>query len=235
MFFLLSTNSLQKSFQFSFPTTLDVSTYQQARARIRSGSAICSPSHDAYVFVTSRFIEGNLFWDNEGQIGEVTTAKWDRYFSPPSVFEYLFHSILCIAICAFVHNIQTHREYTIGCQFDYARLKEHVRTGIALGHLCDQHLSQIRDQLGEVVLQDVLMLFSFSWLGNTDDRASVAGKMLDYFRFDLKRHSGYKRRFWERVQSNIDTLWFDIIKEIFKGIVLIVIAYLLFKFGLQKP
>jgi hypothetical protein len=58
--------------------------------------------------------------------------------------------------------------------------------------------------------------------------------MKDLFRYDLRNDSGFKKTFLERVQDNIDTIWFDMLKEIIKGVVVIVVAYLLLKFGLKS-
>jgi hypothetical protein len=135
------------------------------------------------------------------------------------------------ALCADIHN---HRTFTMGCQFEYTRVKELDRVCIALGFICQDHRGILRARLGDVVLADVESLFKFTWLGAPDDRGSVAYKMKDLFNYDLRKDSGYKKTFLERAQANIDTIWFDIAKELFKGVVLIVVAYLLFKFGLRN-
>src|SRR5207245_527616 len=129
------------------------------------------------------------------------------------------------ALCADVHS---HHEFTMGCQFDYTRVKELDRVDIALGFLCRDHRDILRAQLGEAVLTDVESLFKFTWIGASNEQGSVAYKMKDLFNYDLRRDSGYKKTFFERVQANIDTIWFDMAKELFKAFVLIVVAYLLF-------
>jgi hypothetical protein len=57
--------------------------------------------------------------------------------------------------------------------------------------------------------------------------------MKDLFNYDLRKDSGYKKKLLERVQDNLEGMWFDVTKELLKGIVLILVAYLLFKFGLK--
>lgn len=162
----------------------------------------------------------------------ITTHGWEENFSPPSVFEYLFHSIMCGAIYALT-SVHHHNEFTMGCQFEYTRIKELDRVDIALGFICQEHRDTIRSELGDTVLSEIESLFKFAWLGKPDEQGTVSYKMKELFNYDLRRDSGYKKRFFERAQANIDSLWFDIAKELFKGVILIVVAYLLFKFGLK--
>jgi hypothetical protein len=131
-------------------------------------------------------------------------------------------------------DIHHHRDFTMGCQFEYTRIKELDRVDIALGLICYEHRNQLRTSFGDSVLGDIEALFKFTWLGTTDKFGSVAYKMKDLFNYDLRTDSGFKKGFFERVQDNIDSIWFDMFKEIFKGLILIVVAYLLFKFGLKK-
>jgi hypothetical protein len=116
----------------------------------------------------------------------------------------------------------------MGCQFEYTRLKEYDRVDIA-----QEHREQISAELGEKAIDDSVFLFGFSWLGKPDDYGTVFYKMKELFSYDLRKDSGYKKKFLDRVQTNVDTIWFDMGKELFKAVILIVVAYLLFKFGLK--
>lgn len=233
MFFLLSTNSVQESFRFFFPDPPDALNYTAARQRMTSGRSIFPIMYDAHLFITSEPIPGNLFFVTQGGIALITTSYWERNFSPPSLFEYLLHCIICCILYTLCDGLETHADSTVGCHFDYTRLKSHARIAIARGTICEDHRHVIDSELGPQALEAAITLLSLGWLGNLEAAGSVADKMKDYFKYDLKKDSGYKKRFLERVQSNLDTLWFDFLKEIFKGVVLIVIAFLLFKFGLK--
>ena len=76
----------------------------------------------------------------------------------------------------------------------------------------------IRSELGDTALVDVENLFKFSWLGKSEEQGTISFKMKDLFNYDLQKDSGFKKRFFERAQANIDGLWFDIAKELFKGL-----------------
>jgi hypothetical protein len=232
-FFVASANAAQQSFQFFFPDPPEELTYKSAKRRLDSGKQIFKEAYDVYVFVTASYLDGNLFFKEYGPLVQITTYGWQGNFSPPSVFEYLFHSMMCGTLYALCNDMHSHHEFTMGCQFEYTRVKEMDRVDIALGFICRDHREILRSQLGEAVLADVESLFKFTWLGVADEHGSVAYKMKDLFNYDLRKDSGYKKNFFERAQANIDTIWFDMAKELFKGLVLIVVAYLLFRFGLK--
>jgi hypothetical protein len=177
-------------------------------------------------------MKDNLFFIQYGPLVHITTFGWEEYYSPPSVFEYLFHSLMCGTVYALT-GIEHHRYSTMGCQFEYTRIKEFDRVDIALGHICQEHQEQIRTVVGDSVLVDILALFKFSWLGKPDEHGTIAYKMMELFKYDLRKDSGYKKGFLERVQTSIDAIWFDMAKESFKAVILIVVAFLLVKFGLK--
>ena len=246
IFFVLSTNDLQKSLFFLFPdlpdddpkakpTEIQNLTYKLAAQRSREGSQISQIEADCHIFITKAQLgEEDYFFIEEGSLVLVTTYKWDREFAPPSLFEYLFHCILC-GVTYRLAAFHSHDQFTIGCPFDFTCTKANRRAGIVLGRICDDHARQVRERIGPDYFEDIQKLFSFEWIGKADEANSIAYKMRDYFRYDLKRDSGFQKSFWERTQPHLDTLWFDFGKELFKGLVLILIAYLLFKFGLKKP
>ena len=238
IFFVCSANAAQQSVQFYFPDPPDGLTYKAAAERHAKRQPVFTTEddesifYDVYVFITSDYMEGNLFFLEYGPLVHITTRGWQENFSPPSVFEYLFHSIMCGAVYALT-TVHHHEESTMGCQFEYTRIKELDRVDIALGFICQEHREVIRSELGEAMLFDVESLFKFIWLGKPDEQGTVSFKMKDLFNYDLRKDSGYKKTFFERAQSNIDGIWFDMAKELFKGVVLIVVAYLLFRFGLK--
>lgn len=233
MFFLVGANTVQASLRFHFPDPPDELDYATARARLLSGCPIHSEHYQAHVFITSRPIEGNLFWLAQGPVVLITTATWERHFAPPSLFEYLLHSILCAVTTGLSEGVESHDEFTMGCQFEYTRIKAHDRIDIALGYICEDHARQIQTEFGDRYLNDLRLLFSFGWLGRVDEPGTLASRLRAYFGQDLQRDSGYSKRFWERIRPNLDALWFDIGKELFKAFLLIVTTFLLIKFGLQ--
>jgi len=233
MFFLLSTNTVQTSLLFCFPNSPDNLRYQDARTALKNGEDICENHYDVHIFITAEQIGSNLFWKTHKNLAQITSSTWNRSFSPPSLFEYLVHSVICASTFILAGDMDTHDKDTTGCQFDYTQTKSHDRIDIALGFICADHRQQISKQIGASYLADIELLASFRWLGNIEESGSIASRLRAYFGQDLRRDSGYRKRFLERIQSNVDTLWFDFIKEIFKGVILIITTYALIVFGMK--
>jgi hypothetical protein len=234
-FFVSSANAVQQSFQFYFPNPPDGLTYEVAGARQARGEPVFVDSsgtepYDVLAFITSSRLESNSSFIEVGRLIHVTTHGWQRKFSPPSVFEYLFHCMMCGVIYALT-TVHSHDQFTMGCQFEYTPGKELDRVDIALGFICQEHRQIISSELGEGVFADAEMLFSFSWLGKPDDESATFSKVKKLFNYDLRKDSGYRRGLWGRVEANL--MRSDMTRELVKGIVLIFIAYLLFKFGLK--
>lgn len=237
IFFVSSANAGQQSFQFYFPDPPDGLTYEVAGARQAKGEpAFVDGSglepYDVLIFITSKYLDGNHSFIELGPLVHISTHGWKGNSSPPSVFEYLFHCMMCGAIYALT-TVRSHGQFTMGCQFEYTRVKELDRMDIALGFICQEHRQIITSELGDRVFADAEVLFKFSWLGKPNDHGTVSFKMKDLFNYDLRKDSGYKKKLLERVQDNLEGMWFDVTKELLKGIVLILVAYLLFKFGLK--
>jgi hypothetical protein len=147
IFFVSSANAAQESFQFLFPDPPYELTYEVAKSRMEKAEPIFKQGYDVYVFITAAPIPGNLFFLEYGPLVQITTSGWQENFSPPSLFEYLFHSIMCGTLYALC-GIQNHDDFTMGCQFEYTRVKELDRVDIALGLICRDHLDQLRASLG---------------------------------------------------------------------------------------
>jgi hypothetical protein len=237
IFFVSSANAAQQSFQFYFPNPPDGLTYEVAGARQAKGEPVLvdgdgTEPYDVLIFITSKPLEGNHSFIELGQLVRVSTHGWKGNSSPPSVFEYLFHCMMCGAIYALT-TVRSHDQFTMGCQFEYTRVKELDRVDIALGFVCQEHQRIIASELGNGILSDAEFLFKFSWLGGQDDQGTVSFKMKNLFNCDLKKDSGYRKKFLERVEARLEGRWFDVTKELIRGIVLIFVAYLLFKYGLR--
>ena len=176
IFFVTGANQVQESFQFCFPDPLDEDgetelTFAEARRRLDRGETIYDEAYDVYVFLTKEYMEGNLFFLEYGPLVQITTFLWEENFSPPSVFEYLFHCILCASLYALCPKLEGHPDFTMGCQFEYTRIKDHDRVDIVLGYVCPEHRKQICEKLGEHTYNDIQGLFKFNWLGSLTIRA----------------------------------------------------------------
>ncbi len=134
-YFLLTLNKIQSYYEFMFPEIRDPKVYdyytgehydtgvlfnsfeKKVKSEIQCYS-VTEPDYSINV-ITPSFGE-SLFFECRKNVAFITTDTWGKYFSPPSLFEYLFHSI--IACLLFMNkNMDLHgHEHTIkGCCLDY--------------------------------------------------------------------------------------------------------------------
>lgn len=213
-YFLLSLNRIQNHYEFLFPEThkyyytneyydIDV-LFNLFEEKVEPDIKIYSESWPKYWaninIITSPFGE-NLFFACRGNVAFITTHRWERYFSPPSLFEYLLHCI--IGCLLFMENINlfSHRD-TRGCCLDYTFFKENNRVDIALGYICDKCKEKITNTIGKEYLAETLQMISREWVGNIDDFGSVAYNLKNFFKFNINKDSGFNKTFLEKVKDH---------------------------------
>ena len=208
-YFILALNRVQTAYEFSFPDhepvpTAKECTEEELLQKVESIRGAISPGVDYLIIITTSRISGNLFFTTASPVAAITTDTWEKYFSPPSLFEYLLH---CLSACLlFMHpklHLDSHRD-TRGCVLDYTGWKPDDRVDIALGYICDSDRTHIRQRLGDSFLEEMHSVISRKWIGSTNDHGSVAYNLKHYFRFDIDRDSGFNKNFWERAKAKFD-------------------------------
>lgn len=195
-YFILNLNKIQNYYEFSF---LDLENqeflfteeiYSEKDYFTKIGEKF--PNFNEYfilVIVTST-IEGNLFWVVQNNIGIVTTDMWDRYFSPPSLFEYLNHSIIGCLLA--MEGLSSHND-TNGCVLDYTRDKYEDKIDIALGYICDSHKEIIIREKDAEYYRDILKIIERNWIGERNHIGDVAYNLQHIFRFNINKDSGFNK------------------------------------------
>ena len=92
----------------------------------------------------------------------------EKLLTRPQYSNILFHSIMCSALYKLV-DLEQHKHFTTGCQFEYSRIKKWNRVDITLGFICAQHKQDLCAKLGADVYADVDFLLKFSWLGKSSE------------------------------------------------------------------
>ena len=238
-YFILALNQVQTIYEFSFPDQEisfvdDEYTEERLLDFVASTHRVVSPTVDYLIAITTRRIRGNLFFTSRANVAAITTDVWEKYFSPPSLFEYLLH---CIAATVIFMNpsldLDSHVD-TRGCVLDYTRWKHDDRIDIALGYICDNHSEEIQQALGDSYLKQMQLVIDRKWIGSISDNGTVAYNLKHFFRFDIGRDSGFNKSFWERAKAKLDELPGEGIKKIIEAIIAVLLAALLLKLGLKK-
>jgi hypothetical protein len=250
-YFLLSLNKLQSTYEFTFP---DLDSYVFAEGPIDFSSSL--DQLDAFVsnqpilcdfsvgIVTGSF-NNNYFFSSGYNSAIITTDVWEKYLSPPSLFEYLLHCIYCCLIYSekkkndpsnfndkkFL-DICSHSD-TRGCIADFTRFKKDDRVDIALGYICDEHKEKIIKVFGEDYLLETTKVLERTWIGKINDEGSVAYNLKHIFKFDINRDSGFNKNFWDKCKDKFYEIPGDTLGEVTKILAATVIAYLLIKLGIE--
>ena len=239
-YFILSLNQHQDFYEFTFPDIdehwLNSKEYVQEDLMAKFAYRITKTdiNADSYIAIISGSISGNMFFMTAGNLAIITTDVWEKYFSPPSLFEYLLH---CIgANLLYMHpdlNVDSHLD-TRGCVIDYTRIKADDQVDIALGYICDEHREEIKESVGTEYLTQFQKIISRKWIGSTTERDSVAYNLKHFFRFDLEKDSGFNKTFWERAVSTFDELPKEGVKIFMEAIKALILAGILLYLGLKE-
>lgn len=213
-FLVLSLNKVQQCFEFEFP---EIDEYPMAKKDyVDAGIALLDFSKvveerkfdsDCFIGIVAGSIGKNWFWGCAGKFAVITTEDWKKRFAPPSVQEYLIHSIVSVLIIMSDQSetIKSHHP-TRGCCLDYTVLKEEDRADIALGYICSDCKSRIREKIGEIYLECFEKINSMGWLGEVSEKGTLAYDLKKYFRIDLDKDTGFYKTRREKAKDYLTTL-----------------------------
>jgi hypothetical protein len=213
---ILNLNRVQTCFEFGFP---ELSVYpfpNSGKYRVNALFGLFSKIIDGlrdrglswgdyFIGITSVGLGENLFWDIQNNMVIITTDVWKRLFSPPSVFEYITHSLTGSLVQMSSETeasttIGSHRE-TKGCLLDFTLYKRDDKVDISLGYVCDECKSKIKDTLGENFTFCIEKMSSRSWIGEVADAGSVAYNLKKFFKVDLDEDTGFYKTRREKVKE----------------------------------
>lgn len=237
-YFLLSLNKLQSYYEFIFPEIRDyyyVRQYYDTDILFGSFEEEVRPKisfddkPDYVINIITSTIGENLFFECRGNVAFITTIRWEKDFSPPSLFEYLSHCI--IASLLFMNekaDLYSHHD-TKGCCLDYTFFKMDDRVDIALGYICDKCKNEIIDSIGDGYFAEIINLINREWIGDVNNFGSMAYNLKSFFKFDINKDSGFNKTFWDKAKENFHEVPKEIIVAVVSAIVGAIIAILITK------
>jgi hypothetical protein len=170
------------------------------------------PDSENRFFRTMKFSETK----SKKRIWIVTTDVWEKWMSPPSLFEYICISVfICILRSIFSHidqKIGEHMNETRGCIFDWTGYKPHRRILVSNPNLCssckDKVLcldTTIRKQMKTKlsIYEDINQVLSKKWMGSVTERNSPVYNIKKNYRYDIERNSGFYKKPWEKFRDSI--------------------------------
>jgi len=221
-YFILQLNKLQSLYEFSFPLIkqLPFTGTEDNNDRLFETFSNIKPDiivsdnrtgYDYFIVIISFPLRQNLFCDFKDNVAIITAAAWDKYFAPPSVFEYLLQTVIASLLFMYPEIDLSAHDETYGCVFDYTRSKNDIRVGLGLGYICDDCKEIITKTVGNDIFQEIADIISLKWIGNINTYDTVAYTLKRYYRFDIDRDSGFHKTYWEKakemfIEKGISTL-----------------------------
>ncbi len=249
-YFILYVNKIQNIYEFFFP---DISSYpfekeivdfDTSNDKISAFVKKHNLKADHFISIITNSFSNNFFFNAENKTSVITTDIWNKYFSPPSLFEYLLHCIYTCLIYSqnvpkgiiltdeqLLINIGSHRD-TRGCIADFTRQKYDDRIDIVLGYICVEHSKEIETYYGEEYLKQLQLVIDRKWIGNIDDKESVAYKLKNIFKFNINKDSGFNKNWWDKAKDKFYEIPATLTGEILKTAMIVLITYFLIKWGL---
>ena len=158
----------------------------------------------------------DLFYTTQKNMAIITTKRWEKSYSPPSVFDFILSSLAGVLIELSMNTHATTKPFdlhkqTRGCLLDYTDEKEENRIDVLMGYICDDCRAQIKETLGEEALLSITKICSRDWLGETADKGSAAYNVKKIFHVDIDKDSGFNKTFKEKMVEDSPALVKNII------------------------
>ena|GEM_PF-1932024 len=213
---------------------------------------------DYWMGITSELVPGQPTWHFKGKnVDETTSHKilwiitsrnWEKYRSPPSLFEYLLTSVFRCTLQSLSLELEAEKneikemkflrakghKVTRGCVFDFT----HRRASVSIFKLClgcqkklrslEKLITEKRKNWDVNLVDDVTTILSKTWMGTPEKRDSPLFNLKKMYKYDVDRNSGFYKKWYQRItDSMIDNLTQWIIVPTIAGIISIVL-YLIF-------
>lgn len=220
-FMVLHLNKIQICFEFEFP---DVSKddlkvkkdYNDSNNSLKKQMLFnkldkitkkAESKSDYSIGIVGVEIDKDRLWDIQDSSAIITTKDWKKNFSPPSVLEYAVQSIAGVLILMLDKRgkLCQHKS-TRGCCLDYRSLKEDAKVGIALGYICNDCERKLLRELKEQMFKCLYSIFSMGWVGEVEEKGTVANDLKKYFRIDLNKDTGFNKTTKEKAIESLSTL-----------------------------
>jgi hypothetical protein len=250
-YFVLSLNKFQSTYEFYFPHIQGIEIPERLNypedwiIEIDKTLSEKKINFNYYIAIVRNELKNSLFaWpDLNGAI--ITTNHWQKYYAPPSLFEYLISIIYYCLIYSRKRisdfnpseslldvMFDVHPE-TFGCYADKAIDRKDNRIDVALGYFCDKHKEQVISFYGEDYYQEVISILERKWVGDLETKNSIAYNLKHYFSFNIFKDSGFNKTVWDNLKGKFYEIPGSLLYECLKAILIALLAALLLLFGLD--
>lgn len=249
-YFILSLNKFQNTYEFNFQNEKIVLKEEKSNPTkwvtcLKDKTTDLKLVSDYNVVFVSNRLDNDYFAYPDEDVAVITSFNWEKKYSPPSLFEYLVTSIYyCLIYSQKKVNVKILKEKvlsstfdvhsdTFGCYADAANDRKDNRIGVAMGYICDKHKESISSYYGVEYLNETLKILERKWIGNLEEKNSIAYNLKHYFNFNIFKDSGFNKNLWEYTISKLYDIPGSLFGEGLKLILTAAITALLIKLGLS--
>lgn len=158
---------------------LTTEEYEELQSIFTSKSLWCaklSAENKPLIAITSEPLGKDFFFDNEDTTSVISTYKWDEYFSPPSVYEYLAYSLIEQSILIHLNHGGKRlpkealklRSYSHGALFEGTPERMAIKASILTASLTPEGEELLLNSFGFNYMQTCTDLLTLEWLRSDD-------------------------------------------------------------------
>ncbi|HEY0459119.1 MAG TPA: hypothetical protein VGC97_08175 [Pyrinomonadaceae bacterium] len=186
---------------------------------------------DKFIIITLACFADGHYGLCEGDIQVMALGDWNKYMSPPTVFEFILTLLLRQSVGLISPSFSKSKHFgTKGCLFDFTPNISDARFKALQGFICSNCRKELKED-GYLDWADVITdVLKMTWIGDTKDVYSPAGivKKLGY---ELFLTQGIKPTLWEALKNSLRD---EGTKEFIKLVFAVVLAVLFIWLGLKK-
>jgi hypothetical protein len=213
-----------------------------------------------WIGITNELIPGHKTWHLDKRIDKQTNPykilwiitsrqNWEKYRSPPSLFEYLLATVFRCALESLSRELELeddklknlrflrhsgHKQVTRGCIFDFTHRRVSVSI-FKLCYCCREKLSSLEESIKKKdpnntidFIDEVTTILSKKWMGRPTKRDSPLYDLKKIYKYDVDRNSGFNKGFWEKIRDSItDNLAQWTIGTLITGLIGIIITLII--------
>lgn len=169
-------NRLQRSWRFKVDLDLFNETELDVMDRKRCSGirdkAMCyarvTSQGKPLIAITSESFEQDFFWQNEGEASVISTFKWNEFYAPPSIYEYLAYSVIAQAITIHLNehgeSLMRRKNAYYGDWLEFASRRNAIRAEILAAHLSRDGENLLMNCFGAEYMTTSSKLLRLDWL-----------------------------------------------------------------------
>jgi hypothetical protein len=145
------------------------------------------------MIVTEAPLKGGYLSYARGDVGVISIANWQKYFSPASGLEFMLTAIQRQALWISYRATGVGSHYpTRGCVWDFHGYQPDSRISAFLGFICKDCRTKLTSSISPSEYDELEKLLANKWIGSDEKGATIARTLRKNYGYYLSRSSGLR-------------------------------------------